>query len=104
LRTNESKFASVKVRVFPSAIDNLYLPRKLRRTIPKATREAINAATAKAVPPLSLSTTVLATATPPALGAVDAMPAGADTGFGAPLVGVETTPPGPATGVIGFAT
>jgi hypothetical protein len=101
LRTNESKFASVKVRVFPSAIDALYLPRKLRRTIPKATREAINAATAKAVPPLSLSTTVLATATPPVFAAI---PAGADAGLAAPLGGVETTPPVPATGVMGFAT
>jgi hypothetical protein len=83
---------------------SLYLPRKLRRTIPKATREEINAATAKAVPPLSLSTTVLATATPPALGAVAATPTGADAGLAAPLGGVETTPPVPATGVIGFAT
>ena len=37
--------------------------------MPKATSEAIKAAIASAVPPLSLSTTVRATAAPPARGA-----------------------------------
>ena len=55
---------------------------------------------AKAVPPLSLSTTVRATATP----AGRAAAAGANWGaVGAPLA-FPTTPPAPATGVIGFAT
>ncbi len=55
---------------------------------------------AKAVPPLSLSTTVRATATL----AGRAAAAGANWGaVGAPLA-FPTTPPAPATGVIGFAT
>ena len=55
---------------------------------------------AKDVPPLSLSTTVRATATP----AGRAAAAGANWGaVGAPLA-FPTTPPAPATGVIGSAT
>ena len=55
---------------------------------------------AKDVPPLSLSTTVRATATP----AGRAAAAGANWGAaGAPPV-FPTTPPAPATGLIGFAT
>ena len=65
--------------------------------MPKATSEATKAAIASAVPPLSLSTTVRATAAPPARGAT----------VGAGWVetpGFWTTPPTPATGAIGFAT
>jgi hypothetical protein len=65
--------------------------------MPKATREAKRAAMASAVPPLSLSTTVRATAAPPARGVT----------FGVGWVGTPgfcITPPAPAAGVNGFAT
>jgi len=64
--------------------------------MPKATSEANKAAIASAVPPLSLSTTVRATAAPPARGAT----------FGAGWVGTPgfcATPPAPAEDAIGFA-
>jgi hypothetical protein len=65
--------------------------------MPKATSEASRAAMASAVPALSLSTTVRATATPPARGVT----------FGAGWAGTPgfcITPPAPAAAVIGFAT
>jgi len=65
--------------------------------MPKATSEASRAAIASAVPPLSLSTTVRATATPPARGAT--VEAG---GVGTP--GFCATPAGAVVAVIGFAT
>ena len=77
------------------------MPKKLKSTIPKATIDATSAAIAKAVPPLSLSTTVRATATPAARGATTGTPLGAAV-WDAP--GLGTTPPAPATGVMGLAT
>jgi len=65
--------------------------------MPKATNEANRAAMASAVPPLSLSTTVRATAAPPARGVT----------FGAGWVGTPgfcATPAPAVVGVIGFAT
>ena len=65
--------------------------------MPKATSEATKAAIASAVPPLSLSTTVRATAAPPARGVT----------FAAGWVGTPgfcMTPTAPVPGVIGFAT
>ncbi len=56
---------------------------------------------ARAVPPLSLSTTVRATAAPAGREAAAETPLGAAV-WDAPPLG--TTPPAPANGLIGFAT
>ena len=56
---------------------------------------------ARAVPPLSLSTTVRATAAPAGRETAPETPLGAAV-WDAPPLG--TTPPAPANGLIGFAT